>query len=216
MIKNRSKKILQPVILILLILYAGYIVGILDIFANRLGGLIGEISMKSGTFGSRYESFFYKWKEITKISPIIGAGYKWDTSIKMSPGTPEALAKIYVNNPYAPNSDDGYGMIILVLGLSGLLLFILFYISLFFICLRLLEKKLPELEKAIIYGGLGLCPYVLVTNIGLDNFYWPYSVIPNIIYVAIIIYIYNEYYQKINKKTPQSIKLEGSLSEIRA
>lgn len=153
---------------------------------GALGGTIGrvrtlapEVSDLSGTFALRVVIWRVRYGTILEMNPLLGAGFIWDHD-------PDFTTEDVILDPLIPAVDNGYAAALVLLGFAGIAIFVLLYLSAFWLAARQLRGQPPAIERALSLALLGLALAVFVNSIAMDNFYWPYAVLPNLVLLAAV------------------------------
>lgn len=179
---EKRKRIHNITIFILLGLLLYVIISSSDIgyvFSNRFIDGLNDVIYKNGNYAIRLDALSVRYKAIMSNNPIYGIGFEWELPYSLD-------AKNLIYSPFSPISDSGYGSVLVIFGITGLILFILIYAYSFYKSIRLLKSEnLIPLEKAISYAFIGMFPHMLVANIAKDEFTWIYAIIPYAIFLGI-------------------------------
>ncbi|MGE5411741.1 MAG: O-antigen ligase family protein [Clostridiales bacterium] len=203
-IKNQKK--IKSVIIISVVVVMGIALlsftGVFDVVNLRVLSIQDELTQNKGTFAVRVLIWTVKFNAISKINPWLGIGFNWDNRAKFSPGDSDEIAIAYITNPYVIDADNGYATLFVILGYVGIVLFLILYMVTYVVSLRLLKTDLNTLERSICLTAASFSIIVLFVNFGLDNFYWPYAVLPNLLLLSLISYI--------EKKHKSSVSIKGN------
>ena len=150
------------------------LVGVLGPTIERMGTLGIEASDLSGTVASRIVIWGIRYDTISSINPLLGAGFIWEQD-------PDRTTEDVILDPLVPDNDNGYAAALVLLGFVGIALFVLLYLAVLRLAAGLLRSQPRDIERVLSISSVGLAVYVLMNNIGLDNFYWPYAVLPNLV-----------------------------------
>ncbi len=153
---------------------------------GALGGTIGrvrtlapEVSELGGTFAMRVIIWRVRYDALPDMNPLLGAGFIWDHD-------PDLTVEDVILDPLIPATDNGYAAALVLLGLVGIALFVMLYLSAFWLAASQLRGQPPAIERALSLALLGLALAVLVNSIAMDNFYWQYAVLPNLVLLAAV------------------------------
>ncbi|HLP17306.1 MAG TPA: O-antigen ligase family protein [Bacteroidota bacterium] len=195
-LKNKKKVVpllkYSAILAIVFLIMGG--LGVFELIDARLSSISNEIAHNSGTFAVRFLIWEVKYDAISQINPLFGIGFAWDTSVTASPGDSDYISMLAINNPLNIDTDNGYATILVVLGFVGIFIYLLMHLRMLMIARSLLRKSLSEFHKSITLTAIGFVCYVLISNFGLDNFYWPYAVIPNMFLFAILHYVHTKHF----------------------
>jgi hypothetical protein len=153
---------------------------------GALGGTIGrvltlapEVSELGGTFAMRVIIWRVRYDALPDMNPLLGAGFIWDHD-------PDLTVEDVILDPLIPPTDNGYAAALVLLGFVGIALFVTLYLAAFWLAARQLRGQPPAIERALSLALLGLALAVLVDSIAMDNFYWQYAVLPNLVLLAAV------------------------------
>jgi len=175
----RVRALLRTGAMVMVVLGALTLVGATDATIERVRSLGDEVSELSGTFALRIIIWKVRYDTIPSINPLFGAGFIWEHD-------PDRTVEEVILDPLIPANDNGYAAALVVLGFAGIGLFVLLYLAAFWVAASHLRGHPPALERALSLALLGLGLYVLVNSIGLDNFCWPFAVLPNLILLGTV------------------------------
>lgn len=144
---------------------------------ERASTLGEEITMGGGTVGSRLIIWGIRYETIRNLNLLLGAGFIWEQDV-------DRTADDVILDALVPDNDNGYAAALVLLGAVGIVLFLFLYFAAFRLALKQLRCSRGAVDRALCLTAIGLVPYVLISNIGLDNFHWPYAVLPNIVILA--------------------------------
>lgn len=174
-----GRALLRTSAMAIVVLGALTLIGATGATMDRARSIGEEVSELSGTFAARIVIWKVRYDTITTINPLFGAGFIWEHD-------PDRTAEEVILDPLIPANDNGYAAALVVLGFVGIGLFVLLYLAAFWVAVSHLRGHPPALERALSLALLGLGLYVLANSIGLDNFYWPFAVLPNLVLLGTV------------------------------
>jgi hypothetical protein len=154
-------------------------VGALGRTIGRVRTLAPEVSDLGGTFALRAIIWRVRYDALPDMNPLLGTGFIWDHD-------PDLTTEDVILDPLIPDTDNGYAAALVLLGFAGVALFVLLYLAAFWLAVRQLRGQPPAIERGLSLALLGLALAVLVDSIAMDNFYWQYAVLPNLVLLAAV------------------------------